>query len=496
MGSQGLLRLAATRCGGIYAKAPSRVNLLPSQAFRISQSTSTFTKYGEPSFTVFIPNCQRHFSVTARRLSPEDGQPRSSVKPRLGRWTYFLGFGLILYAAFSYYEDHGHRDASLLNQERFTTCQVVSNEPVSPTAFILTVRLPSNESTATNHAVVRDAWRHGLWSVEIKQPQLQIARNYTPLPPSPDNDHAEVLHTVHLRFFVRRYDSGETSTYLSRLRAGDPIELRGPHRGFDLARRLGPGSRRDLVFLAGGTGVAPALQAAARLLPLLPHYEDGEGAAASSSGAVRILWANRSAADCAGCARAPPTGATGWSWWPWGGAAPQRPAGHGAQEEAGEKEPASVLVREIRALQAAYRAKGRTLEVRCAVDEEGGAFRARDIMDAIAGSERLPVDPSASCRFHSQQQLLHSTDEADATPAGRQGDGARALERRCTCVGGETEAGRNLFMISGPDGFVSAYVGPKVWADGAERQGPVGGLVAELMRKNPAAWRDWLVLKQ
>lgn len=417
------------------------------------------------------------------------------MKQRLVRWTYFLSFGAILYAAFSYYEDHGRSDASLLSQERFTTCQVISNEPVSPTAFILTVRLPSSGSAATNHAVVRDAWRHGLWSVEVKQPQLQIARNYTPLPPSPDDEHAADPNTVHLRFFVRRYDGGETSTYLSRLRAGDPIELRGPHRGFDLARRLGPGPHRDLVFLAGGTGVAPALQAAARLLPLLPQDEDGKGAMASS-GAVRILWANRSAPDCAGCARARPTGATGWSWWPWGGTAPQGPATHGVPEEAGEEEPAGVLVREIRALQAAYRVKGRTLDVRCAVDEEGGAFRARDIMDAIAGSERLSVEPSVSCRFHSQQQLLHSTDEEDAHPAGRQGDGARALERRCTCVGREKKAGRNLFMISGPDGFVSAYVGPKVWADGAERQGPVGGLVAELMRKNPADWKDWLVLKQ
>lgn len=429
-----------------------------------------------------------------------------SVKHRLVRWTCFLGLGLVVYGAFSYYEDHGRRDPRLLNQERFTTCQVVSNEPVSPTAFILTVRLPAGGSAAAaaaNRAVVRDAWRHGLWSVEVKQPQLQIARSYTPLPPSPDDDEPARSsgEDHHLRFFVRRYDGGETSTYLSRLRAGDPVELRGPHLGFDLARRLGPGpgQHRDLVFLAGGTGVAPALQAAARLLPLVgpgpAPGEDGEG----SAGTVHILWANRSAADCAGCARAHPAGSSGSWWWPWGGADPQGPTAHGVQEEEGkEKEPSSVLVREIRALQAAYRAKGRTLDVRCAVDEEGGAFGPRDIMDAIAGATTSSFEASASCHFHSQQQLLRSTDEEDAPPsARRQGDETRALvERRCTCVGGETKAGRNLFVISGPDGFVSAYVGPKVWADGGERQGPVGGLVAELMRKNPTAWKDWLVLKQ
>jgi hypothetical protein len=377
----------------------------------------------------------------------------------------------------------------VLNSETFVPFDVVSTEQTSPTTFILTVSAPALHQ-ADNAARIGEAWEHGLWSVEIKQPQLQIARNYTPLPPPPPpppapDDPASSAHHP-LRFLVRRYEGGEMSTYLSRLRAGDKVYLRGPHLGFDLAARLGAKGER-VVFLAGGTGVAPALQVARHLLRLSATPPDGQEGRLS----MEILWATRSRADCAGCPRLVSQGNAGR--WLWG-----RLLGPAGDQDLGVAE--HPVVRELRGLQAALRSRGHELELRCIADDEAGVITGADVTRAIEGSH-TPSSPTgggaltglASCYYHSQQLLQHSTHESDA---GLKNQGAAGKQQgKCACAG-KGGNGKNLLVISGPDGFISRYVGPKVWADGAERQGPVGGLVRKLMQKHPEVWSDWLILKQ
>ncbi|KAJ4389347.1 mitochondrial peripheral inner membrane protein [Gnomoniopsis smithogilvyi] len=284
----------------------------------------------------------------------------------------------------------------------------------------------------TNDAAVAAAWRHGLWSVEVKQPQLQIARHYTPLP-------GQAAAAGQLQFYAWGKEEEEEG-------------------------------RRKVVFLAGGTGVAPALQA-------------GEYALGREGVNVEILWANRSGVDCAGCQRLPAE-RSGWF-----------SSGVGPVDERHLEEEPSAVVRQIRELQAGYEEKGRKLEVKCAVDEEGSIVKARNIMDAVGEFGPLQGLSSPSCHFHSQQQLKHSTEESDVSNSGDNGDERNNAAPTCTCKG-EGVKGKNLFIVSGPDGFVSAYVGPKVWADGGERQGPVGGVVSALMQGNPEIWKDWLILKQ
>ncbi|KAG6356683.1 hypothetical protein INS49_014557 [Diaporthe citri] len=388
----------------------------------------------------------------------------------------------------------GRKPKGVLNGETFVPFKVISTERTSPTTFILTVSAPAPHQ-ADNAALIRDAWAHGLWSVEIKQPQLQIARNYTPLPPAvaaAGGDNGDgTSATAQLRFLVRRYDGGEMSTYLSRLGPGDDVWLRGPHLGFDVAARLGAAGER-VVFLAGGTGVAPALQVARHLLSLR------QGGGEDGKLSMDIIWASRSRADCAGCPRPLLQGAEASRGF-WGRLASvaggSGPAGN--QDVEGIQHP---VVRELRELQAAYRSRGHELEFRCVADDEAGAISGADVTRAIERS-RTPSPSTAvsvpteraSCYYHSQRLLQQSTQESDAGSKGQGGLDTAASE--CTC-GANGASGKNLLMISGPDGFVSAYVGPKVWAEGAERQGPVGGLVRKLMQKSPDAWRDWLVLKQ
>lgn len=433
----------------------------------------------------------------------------STIKPPLSqrrrRLYQLAGLALALHITYLLYnsltsDSNNNHPRATLNKSLFTPCTVLANEPISPSAFLLTIQLPPGRN---NDSIVAAAHAHGLWSVEVKQPQLQIARNYTPLPPPPaDGDQQQQQQQLQLQFYVRRYTGGEVSSYLSRLAHGDQIEIRGPHLGFDLAQRVGAGekttTRRKVVFLAGGTGVAPALQAAAVLL------RQADDVAVD----VDVLWANRGGADCAGCARVGAgSSARGWWWWP-GSKATE---GKGKESAVAEAEP-SAVVKQLRALQDAYAARGRTLDVRCAVDAEGRFFGPRDIEDAVvrgvstptpsSGGEVLVPASSASCHFHSQRLLEYCTDESDAAATGdaktesaKPAEAATGKPKKCTCVG-DGDRGKNLFIVSGPDGFVSAFAGPKVWADGGERQGPVGGLVAELRRKDPETWKNWLVLKQ
>lgn len=173
--------------------------------------------------------------------------------------------------------------ALIFDSPKFTPFSIVSKEDVSPTSFIVTLRprsLVDNPKLAKSDPYEKE-WGTGPWSVEFKQPQLQIARSYTPLPPR-END-----TTGDLRFLIRREANGEMSRYLARLAVGEQVELRGPHSELEL-----PNEVTDVVFLAGGTGIAPALQVAHTLLQVRKPSENLPN--------IHIIWANRRREDCIG----------------------------------------------------------------------------------------------------------------------------------------------------------------------------------------------------
>ena len=105
-------------------------------------------------------------------------------------------------------------------------------------------------------------------SVELKQPFIQISRHYTPLPDQGDG---------RIRLLVKRKEDGEMSRYVMALPAGAEVNVRGEYAEWELPKEEGA----RVVFLVGGTGIAPALQGADKVLA-----KDGEAR-------VRILWAVR-----------------------------------------------------------------------------------------------------------------------------------------------------------------------------------------------------------
>ncbi|XXH00576.1 hypothetical protein Hte_006924 [Hypoxylon texense] len=430
----------------------------------------------------------------------------------------------------------GSDDKKIINKTSFSPFTIVSKEQVSPTAFVLSVRAAAAAEGSGSTAQAqpfREAWDHGLWSVEVKQPQLQIARHYTPLPPPPpllsssssspssSSDPNRGDGVPLLRFLIREVDGGEMSAYLGKLRVGDAAWLRGPRLGFDVARRLG-GAGRRVVFVAGGTGIAPALQVARRVLDGGPGGGGGGGGGGGNNErgpTVSILWANRRAADALGRQQrhaVSARGGNGWWWWfsnLWRreDKVPLHKIGEHQRAQAAEVEDSS-FAQQIRDLERRHPDRFR---ISYYVDEEGSFIRAQDLRAALVdggmytsssssssstpGGQPLPL--SKTCPWHSATALSKLPDDDDF--------GRRDAECRC---GGPNSAqvegapsstattvGANLICVSGPDGFIEAYAGPKRWYAGTEMQGPVRGVLGRMLATDSSDRAEvegnWLVLK-
>ncbi|KKF97135.1 hypothetical protein CFO_g511 [Ceratocystis platani] len=93
-----------------------------------------------------------------------------------------------------------------LNPDKFLSYTIDSKERVSSDAFLMTLRPEEHDPTVpilylsdpvnpANPASSTGAWKYPLWSVEVKQPEIQIVREYTPLPPaSAAEAKAGILH--------------------------------------------------------------------------------------------------------------------------------------------------------------------------------------------------------------------------------------------------------------------------------------------------------------
>jgi cytochrome-b5 reductase len=186
---------------------------------------------------------------------------------------FVFGVPILLYLYFREKEDK-----KIFNPPRFTPFTIIKREIVSPSSIILTLR-PNSELLKDTSDPYKESWEKGPWSVEVKQPELQIARSYTPLPPAESDNMSD------LRFLIRKEHKGEVSGYLHALPVGSKLELRGPNLEFYLPQEI-----TDVVFLAGGTGIAPAMQVAYTLLERRP---DG-----ARMPRIQIVWANRRREDC------------------------------------------------------------------------------------------------------------------------------------------------------------------------------------------------------
>ncbi|ODH48163.1 hypothetical protein GX48_05759 [Paracoccidioides brasiliensis] len=341
--------------------------------------------------------------------------------------------------------------ATTLNPSTFTEYELVSKTPVSSTSSLFTL-LPVKSGASS--AVHREAWQRGLWSVQFKQPQLQIGRDYTPLPPTfaqseeseeSEESDGETAGDSALRFLIRRDPLGEVSGYLHNLPTGARVDVRGPRLEYAL-----PADVEEILFIAGGTGIAPGLQAAYALFR-------ANGRPGGSPARMHILWANRRREDCLGgvgdssSSRSAPGSSS--PWWRRIFSSSSRPVaaedavpgGRDHAESSSARE--NITVRHLEELKAKHPG---LLTVDYFVDEEGSWIGKESILDV--------------------------------TNAGKVAEEASRTET-------SAPRGKRVILISGPDGFISFLAGPKVWSGGQELQGPLRGIIRQLDLKDWSVWK-------
>ncbi|KAJ3458248.1 hypothetical protein MRS44_012357 [Fusarium solani] len=393
------------------------------------------------------------FNSPSRTLSTSRHPQRPDFSaPKQARVLTPLIFISLIIGGVGYYLATPHSKPDTLNDISFVPYAITHREAISPTSFVITIvpRKPNPSPPYLTPSDTSSRWSHPLWSVEFKQPEVQISRHYTPLPPLASEDPADGA----LRFYIRAVGDGEMSNYLARRQVGQDVFLRGPHIGFELAERLGEHKR--LVFLAGGTGVVPGMQAAKAVLE------------ANQDASVDLLWAVRKREEIQNSA-APKQ--SSWKFWQ-----EKKPTTLGLQVE-----NPSPVTRRLQDLKATY---GDRLSIQVVVDEEGTKFQDKDIKNAILASPSTAVLPSSGCRLHDQMMHVHASEFALPDAPG------------CACTPPEgTPLGKNLFIVSGPDGFIEHYAGAKIWLGGQQTQGRIGGIAGQLQRQNPTIAQDWLVLK-
>ncbi|KAJ5845078.1 hypothetical protein N7534_008747 [Penicillium rubens] len=347
----------------------------------------------------------RYASTSASTPKPSRSNSR--------RWLSIVFVGATAAGAGAYIRSQNTSSATL-NPETFTKYSLVSRDPVSATSSLFTLR--PRKPSDSNYDVYEEAWQTGVWSVMFKQPQLQIGRDYTPLPTT-----AATSLTVDdenegcLRFFIRKDPFGEVSRYLHNIDVGADIELRGPKIECAIPRET-----EEILFIAGGTGIAPALQAGYSLL---------NRTNAERRPRIHILWANRLKDDCAGghSDSLKPQPRQGW-FSGWFGSSKSHETTPGNAVDV-RTEDTSLIVRELQALKSQYPGQ---VTVDYYLDEENTFITKEDIRSAIA---------PASTRDSRKSKLI---------------------------------------LVSGPEGFISYMAGPKLWAQGQELQGPLKGVIKEL----------------
>lgn len=294
---------------------------------------------------------------------------------------------------------------SAVSADGFIKYRLIDKEDVSSTCSIFTLE----PATSTAIDLGDPSLARAITSVQFKQPQLQIARSYTLLPTLDRQD------ATQLRFLIRKEQKGEVSGYLHKLPVGGEIEVRGPSADYVLPQDVGA-----VVFLAGGTGIAPALQVATKV---------------SSDADVHILWANRRREDCIGGVSATQaSNTTNWSLWNWW----QPSVTTAKQNEIDTLSAEGAMVTHMEYLEGLRQQANATQLAKGLLS-----------VDYFVDEERTFISPATL------QKIVKST----------------------ASKGFET---RKLLFVSGPEGFVSHWAGPKQWANGREIQGPLDGVLSRL----------------
>lgn len=177
---------------------------------------------------------------------PPPPKPKPEIPKESTTWKRHLplaiGLGSLLWAGYAVYYFFGDKTGSqqtVLTPDAFSTYQITNKQAVSSDTCLIELapKYAASSAMLKSGATLWNAKR--LWSVQVKHPMIQIARNYTPLPlyfMQPDRPGLPPLLRImgtsadegRMTLLVKRYEDGEMSRYLHSLPVGSDVEIRGP----------------------------------------------------------------------------------------------------------------------------------------------------------------------------------------------------------------------------------------------------------------------------
>ena len=354
-----------------------------------------------------------------RSIHPRLYSTRASIYPRRPPRLWFLvgALGAATWLSLSFWEPT--KSSTQLNPNVFSRYVIADRVPVSSTSSIFT--LAPLEKSSFNSPAVETLFRENLWSVQIKQPQLQIAREYTPLPL--DEVEKGQYGNEAFQLLIRREEQGEVSEWLHRLPIGTQIDIRGPGTVYKI-----PDEIEEILFLAGGTGIAPALQ--------LGHALLASKIDSTTLPRLRILWANRRRDDCiGGTILKQQTGSSWFHWWP----------RLDPTDEVDDHGPrTSILVKQLNQLKSDFEGQ---LQVDYFVDEER-SFITQGVLRSVLIPQQTPDFSSVT-----------------------------------------SSSAKRLILVSGPDGFVAYFAGAEGRSGKRETQGQLQGLLKDAGVRGWEVWK-------
>ena len=102
----------------------------------------------------------------------------------------------------------------LLSPSHFTPVTLVRSVQTSPDTKLFTLSVPPE-------LIPQDSQQFApIWSVFIKDDDIQVERPYTPLQGVDENGH--------MLFWIKKYDRGEVGRWLHSKQSGSSVEIRGP----------------------------------------------------------------------------------------------------------------------------------------------------------------------------------------------------------------------------------------------------------------------------
>lgn len=128
-----------------------------------------------------------------------------------------------------------------LDPTKWQAFKLMERKDVSPNTAIYRFRLPTD-----NSILGLPIGQH--ISVQAEINGKKVMRSYTPVSSDDDRGFFDLM--------IKTYPNGNISKYVSTLKVGDPIEVKGPKGQM----RYSPDLCRHIGMIAGGSGITPMLQ--------------------------------------------------------------------------------------------------------------------------------------------------------------------------------------------------------------------------------------------